>query len=134
MSDVSGNQPGTITWTDLTVGDAVGIKDFYGAVVGWRAEPVDMGGYSDFSMQLPGSGETVVGICHARGANAELPAQWLVYITVADVQASARRCRELGGEVLVGPRGMGSFGQVCVIRDPAGAVAALFQPSAAAGD
>ena len=47
-------------------------------------------------------------------------------IVVADVQASARRCAELGGPVLVPPRG--DRPTYCVIRDPAGAICALFQP------
>jgi hypothetical protein len=46
------------------------------------------------------------------------------------VDSSAARCVELGGTVLAGPRGMGSYGRYCVIRDPAGAVAALFAPAA----
>lgn len=33
---------GSLGWTDLTVPDAERIRDFYQAVVGWRAEPVDM--------------------------------------------------------------------------------------------
>jgi predicted enzyme related to lactoylglutathione lyase len=56
-----------------------------------------------------------------------MPAQWLVYITVEDVDSSASRCIGLGGRVLVGPKRLGG-GRVCVIEDPAGAVAALYQP------
>ena len=83
-----------------------------------------MGSYSDFAMNQPLGGDTVAGICHARGPNANLPAQWLIYIRVADVDASAERCRELGGTVLDGPREIGEE-RFCVIRDPAGAFAAL---------
>ena len=32
----------------------------------------------------------MTGICHARGSNAELPAGWLIYITVADVDDERR--------------------------------------------
>ena len=46
---------GRIGWIDLTVPDALAIRDFYQAVVGWRAEPVEMGDYSDYSMLPPGS-------------------------------------------------------------------------------
>ena len=48
----SGEQPapGTIAWWDLTVPDAALVRDFYSAVAGWEAEPVDMGDYSDFAM------------------------------------------------------------------------------------
>jgi predicted enzyme related to lactoylglutathione lyase len=53
-----------------------------------------------------------------------VPAQWLIYINVESVAESARLCAEMGGEVLDGPRKMGDL-DFCVIRDPAGAVAAL---------
>jgi predicted enzyme related to lactoylglutathione lyase len=33
---------GTVGWQDLTVPDAERLRDFHAAVVGWRAEPVDM--------------------------------------------------------------------------------------------
>ena len=129
MSDTSKSEIGTIGWTDLTVPDAEKVRDFYSAVAGWKSTPVEMGGYSDFNMNLPASGKTVAGICHRRGANADLPAQWLIYITVADVEQSAAQCRKLGGKILMGPKDMGSYGRMCVIQDPAGAVAALFQPA-----
>jgi uncharacterized protein len=120
---------GRLVWTDLTVADAPQIRDFYAAVIGWTPEPVDMGGYHDFNMLAPESDGPVVGICHARGANTDLgaiPPAWLVYIEVADVAAAARLAVELGGEVLAGPRPMG-LRPFCVIRDPAGAVAALIE-------
>ena len=96
-----------LAWTDLTVSDAEGIREFYSRVVGWRSEPVDMGDYSDFTMiPLEGS-EPVAGVCHARGLNADLPPVWMVYIVVADIMASLEACREGGGEVLLGPKAMG---------------------------
>ena len=120
-------QIGKIGWIDMSVDDADGLRDFYQNVVGWKTEAVSMGDYSEYSMLLPGSGEAVSGICHARGSNAELPGGWLIYITVADVDASATACTDNGGEVLVRPRGLAG-GRFCVIKDPSGAVAALYQP------
>ena len=121
---------GSIVWTDLTVEDAEGVRDFYRSVVGWEADGVDMGGYEDFNL-LNGEGEAVAGVCHARGPNADLPPAWLVYVTVEDVEESARQAREQGGEVVTGPRGLGEHGRFCVVRDPAGAVLALIEPAAA---
>ena len=121
-------QSGTVAWVDLTVKDAPRLRDFYAAVTGWESAEVPMSGYSDFLMKPPGSRKGTAGICHARGANADLPAQWLVYVTVADLTKSLRRCCALGGTVVAGPRGTGSFGRFAVIRDPAGAVAALIEP------
>lgn len=118
---------GTIAWTDLTVADADGVRAFYEEVVGWSSAGVDMGGYEDFNMIAPGTGGPVAGVCHARGTNADMPAAWLIYVIVADLEASMARCRELGGAVVVDAKEAGSMGRYCVIRDPAGAVMALFE-------
>ncbi len=126
MSDPESSKIGTLAWRDLSVPDAESIRDFYKSVVGWESQAVEMDGYSDFNMIAPGSGESVAGICHARGTNAGLPAQWLLYVVVENVERSVERCVELGGSVIDGPRSLGS-GRICVIRDPAGAVCALYQ-------
>lgn len=123
MTDTS--EFGKIGWIDMTVDDAPKVRDFYKAVVGWGSEEVSMGEYADYSMTTS-DGQAVAGICHARGSNAELPAGWLIYITVKDVEDSASTCIAHGGEVLVAPTGLGG-GRFCVIRDPAGSVAALYQ-------
>jgi predicted enzyme related to lactoylglutathione lyase len=128
MSNPERPPDGVILWTDLTVPDAEAIRDFYSEVAGWDSSPVDMDGYEDFNMCGPG-GEPIAGICHARGKNVGLPAQWLIYVIVSDLDGKAERCKKLGGEVLVAPKGMGTHGRYCVIRDPAGAVCALFEPA-----
>ncbi|HJN97107.1 MAG: glyoxalase [Gammaproteobacteria bacterium] len=115
---------GHIEWMDLTVVDASRVRDFYCSVVGWDNSEVDMDTYSDFNINLPGSFDTVAGVCHARGSNANLPSQWLIYVRVADVKDSAEKCQKLGGKVLDGPRRMAGS-NFCVIEDPAGAVMAL---------
>jgi len=114
---------GSIVWHDLTVPAAEEVKDFYCGVIGWNAGQIDMGGYNDFPVATP-SGQTVGGICHARGSNSNLPPQWLIYVQVEDVARSAERCVELGGKVLEGPRSLGES-RFCVIQDPAGAVMGL---------
>ena len=121
------NEIGRIGWMDITVDDADGMRDFYSRVVGWQVEEVGMGDYSDYSMTMPASGEAVAGICHARGSNAGLPGGWLMYIVVADVNASAQACKDNGGRIVVEPRGLVG-GQFCIIEDPSGATAALYQP------
>jgi predicted enzyme related to lactoylglutathione lyase len=120
---------GTIGWIDLAVPDAAAVRDFYKAVVGWETSEVPMGEYADYCVHPPGAA-AVAGVCHARGDNANLPAAWLIYVTVADLDASLAACRQRGGEVLGPPRDLGDYGRVAVIRDPAGAACALIQPPA----
>jgi hypothetical protein len=126
---MSGPKPevGSVAWVDLTVPEAATLRDFYRDITGWRPEPVAMGDYSDYTMNTPESDRPVTGVCHARGDNAGLPAQWLIYIVVANLDASIARCVELGGKVVAGPKSMGPRARFCVIQDPAGAVAALYQ-------
>lgn len=126
---MSDKQVGRIMWVDLTVPEAGQVKDFYTQVVGWNSEAVDMGEYSDFNMLPPAEKEAVAGVCHARGTNASLPPYWMIYIIVENAQQSADKCLELGGQIVVSPKEMGKFGRYCIIRDPAGAVCALFEPA-----
>ncbi len=127
MTNVTTPPVGTIVWMDLTVPDAEALRDFYAEVVGWEPSPVHMSGYTDFAMLPPGVQDPVAGVCHARGENVDLPPQWLMYIVVEDVERSASECTRLGGQIVAGPRPL-MGGLFCAMRDPAGAVCALFEP------
>jgi predicted enzyme related to lactoylglutathione lyase len=124
MAEENKPKAGSIGWHDLTVADADKIRDFYRDVAGWQAQALDMDGYSDYVM-MPEGGEPATGICHARGVNADIPPVWLMYIVVEDLEASIKKCTDLGGNILKGPTGGGH--NFCVIQDPAGAICALYQ-------
>lgn len=117
---------GRVGWIDLTVKDAAGVKAFYEQVVGWKASSVPMRGYEDFSLHVPADNSPIAGVCHAKGENAGLPPQWLVYVNVASVKASLKKVQALGGEVIDGPRKLGGRNFACV-RDPAGAYLGLLE-------
>lgn len=116
---------GTIGWHDLTVKNAPKVRDFYAAVAGWSVSEVEMGGYQDYAM-VAANGEVVAGVCHAEGINAGLPAQWLMYIVVADIDQSVAAAKKRGGKVLIEPRPL-MGGRFAVVKDPAGAVTGLYQ-------
>ena len=125
------SEVGKIGWIDLTVPDAAALRDFYQAVVGWRVEGVEMGGYQDYCM-LPEEGGPVAGVCHARGVNTGLPAQWLLYITVANLEQSLSAVEARGGAIVRPTKVLGGHGRFAVVRDPAGAVCALFEKAGGA--
>ena len=114
---------GQIGWIDLTVPDADTARDFYAAVAGWTTSPVSMGEYDDYAMVPAGGTAPVGGICHARGPNAGMPPQWMIYIAVDDMDAALERVKVHGGEVLQAPR---EKRPMAVVRDPVGAVFALW--------
>lgn len=121
---------GTIGWVDLTVPDAPKLRDFYQRVAGWSPRPVKMNDYDDFSM-LAGSGEAVAGVCHARGGNAGLPPVWMIYIVVENLDLALENCAKLGGQAVT-PVRMSGGSRYAVIKDPAGAFCALWEPDEAA--
>ncbi|GAB4331398.1 MAG: VOC family protein [Calditrichia bacterium] len=124
MSSSTNN--GDILWTDLTVENAEELVRFYKEVIGWETGTVSMGDYNDYTMHRSSDGKPVAGICHKRGINSEIPPVWMVYITVENVDSAAEKVTQLGGEVLLPPTNMGENAKFCVIKDPAGAICALY--------
>lgn len=118
---------GTIGWHDLTVNNIDEVKTFYEQVVGWQSSPIDMGEYNDYAMTPNESKEPSAGLCHAKGPNANLPPQWLMYIYVADIDASILAVHDNGGKVLTDVKSSGGTSKYVIIEDPAGAVCALYQ-------
>jgi len=131
MSNQEKPEIGSVSWFDLTVPNAEEVRDFYSKVIGWKSEAVSMakGEYEDYNMKAPESDLTVTGVCHAKGVNADLPATWLLYITVENIDKSIKECKANSGKIIVESKDMGNYGRYCVIEDPAGAVCALFEPA-----
>jgi predicted enzyme related to lactoylglutathione lyase len=118
---------GTIGWRDLTVAPHLtdAVRDFYRDVVGWTVHEVQMDDYVDYAM-LDATGAPVAGVCHARGVNAGMPPQWILYVHVADLDASLARVEAAGGRVVVPERPLGDA-RFAVVADPSDAVVGLYQ-------
>ena len=123
---MSDKKVGEMAWLDITVDNATQVKDFYQQVIGWKADAVSMGDYDDYTMIAPISGEAVSGVCHARGTNAGLPAMWLPYFLVEDLDASILQVEKQHGSLLTPIKTMGTDRYI-MIQDPAGAACALYQ-------
>jgi predicted enzyme related to lactoylglutathione lyase len=119
---------GCISWLDLTVSDALAIRDFYRQVVDWSAQDVEMadenGRYADYNL-LGNDGIPAAGVCHARGVNLGLPPTWMIYLPVGDLAESVRRVRDGGGEIIKSTRGSDGEYTYAVVQDPVGACLAL---------
>jgi len=120
------NKTGEMAWLDITVENAESLRDFYQEVIGWKAEPVSMGEYDDFTMMPLEGDQPAAGICHARGGNADLPPQWLPYFLVEDIDKSCQSVIEKGGKLVTQIKTMGAD-KYAVIQDNAGAACALYQ-------
>jgi len=131
MSNMPPKEPGMIGWIDLAIPNADACRDFYKDVVGWEVQSFDMGEYSDYCMMPPGTKEAVTGVCHARGANANIPPVWMIYINVANLDESLKQVVAHGGKVL-STRNMGEYGKMATISDPAGVICSIIEPKKSA--
>ena len=62
-----------------------------------------------------------------------MPPHWNAYVTVADVDASAKLAQSLGGKVLAPPFDVMDAGRMAVIQDPTGAVFCLWKAGKSIG-
>lgn len=110
---------GAFSWSELMSTDPKAATEFYGNLLGWTFESMDV---PDGSYQVIKAGDTSIGgIMGMPPGNGGMPSMWGCYVTVADVDATAKRCTELGGKVLVGPQDIPEVGRFAVILDPQGA-------------
>ena len=110
---------GAFSWFELTATDVRAAEAFYTRLFGWTTEP--WSGDERYTM-IKLNGEEIGGMMGACGANRDKPRGWGMYVTVSDVDATARMVNELGGKVLVEPTDIQRVGRYCVLQDPQGAV------------
>ena len=109
--------PNPFIWFDHRSDDPSGAGAFYAKLLDWKPSSQGPPGMTAFSEgDQPWSGMT---------ASEELPAGWLPYVAVDDLDTAARRAEKLGASVLKA-RTRGPAGDFVVIRDPAGGVLALW--------
>ena len=119
------NDPGSLTWNDLQTRDPEAAIAFYGGLFGWEAERVEQDGKLVYVI-LRNAGRGNGGIMPMTEQHGATPPFWLAYFVVASCDAAAARVRELGGDVLAGPRDVPN-GRIAVVRDRQGAAFALFE-------
>jgi predicted enzyme related to lactoylglutathione lyase len=112
-------QHGTFSWCELMTTDAAAAKDFYTRLFGWETEDMSMPGMTYTVVKAGGSG---IGGIMAIPENAKgMPPAWGAYVTVDDVDASAKIAEKLGAKICVPPTDIPDVGRFCVIQDPQGA-------------
>jgi uncharacterized protein len=128
--DVQSYAPGSFCWYELTTSDGPGAEAFYTSLFGWEAVDNPVGESTVYTMLLKG-GKSVSALfeCHDH----EIPPHWGVYVSVANVDATAANAESLGGKVLMAPMDVMTVGRMAVIQDPTGAALCLWQPRAHIG-
>ncbi len=132
MTRATSFQHGIPSWVDLSTTDQSAAKSFYGALFGWEFEDHPMGPEMMYSLALKdGAAAAVIFTRHGQEEEMGIPPHWNVYISVDDVDATAAKVVDAGGNLIAGPFDVPQPGRMCVVQDPTGGFVQLWQPGEA---
>ncbi|MFG2997585.1 VOC family protein [Streptomyces sp. NPDC048340] len=116
---------GAPCWLDAMFSDLEGAKAFYGDVLGWTfgEASTEYGNYT----QAYSDGKAVAAVVPPMPGG-EAPSQWCLYFASPDAAATAEKVKAAGGELLMEPMQVGSFGTMLIAKEPSGAVFGVWQP------
>lgn len=127
MGERTNYAPGTFCWVELATTDPAAAKKFYGSLFGWEHDDRPVGESAVYTLLRLGG--RVVGALYEQPAQQRSysPPNWLSYISVEDVDATAAQARHLGATVGAEPLDVLDAGRMAVIVDPQGATFAIWQ-------
>ncbi len=124
-------EPGALCWTELSTRDTKKAESFYTQLFGWTPKHSSPGApmeYTEFSV----NGKPGVGMMNMPPmVPAQVPAFWLPYFQVTDVDATASNAKAMGAQVMAGPQDIMDAGRFAVLTDPQGASFAIYKPKGA---
>jgi predicted enzyme related to lactoylglutathione lyase len=106
---------------ELHTHDLCGASAFYGELLRWRTERIEVRRGSYHALAFGGPLEGGIVECGATRTN------WLPYVEVEEIEAVTEQGRQLGASVLLEPR-EGPAGWRSVLATSAGGEIALWQP------
>lgn len=121
---------GTVCWADLSTPDTPAAKDFYSRLFGWNVKPgeQDPSGY----LHIENGPNMIGGIPPAEHRHPQAPPHWLLYFQVSDCAGTVDKAEKLGATVLMDTMEIPHVGWMATLKDPQGAVFALYQAPAKA--
>lgn len=119
---------GKFVWYDLFTHDLESASRFYGEIFGWEFIPTASGSSRVRTIEQDG---TPIGNAIKIDPQKQKEAHpaWLSYMSVDDVDASAKWVQQHRGAIKMPPKDLPERGRVVVVEDPEGAVFALLTAS-----
>ena len=122
---------GKIIWRDLLTHDPEASQRFYGGLFGWEFESVGsasgFGSDSAYAL-IRYNGKLIGGMIDTVALNGRDDiSQWIVLMSVADVDAAVAKFSTAGGEVITPPTDLQRRGKLAVVGDAEGALLGLLQ-------
>ncbi len=114
---------GRFVWFELVAGDHAKAKAFYPELLGWKLDPMKMPDGSSYPL-LKAGGTPFGGL---RDLPREgVPPHWVSYVSVADVDTTAKKVVAEGGKTLMDAISVPTVGRMQPVADPEGSVFMLF--------
>lgn len=121
--------PGAFCWIELGTTDLASARSFYTKLFGWTLQESP-----EYTVFVSGGQPAAGGYLLRPDQRAEgVPPHWLLYVRVSDADVAAARAGQLGARIRVPVFDAMGQGRMAVIKDPAGAVFAIWQPLAHPG-
>jgi uncharacterized protein len=114
---------GKFVWFEHVSNDNQGAGRFYDQLFGWSSEGFPMGDGQTYYM-VKNAGAGVGGY---RTAPAGVPNHWLSYLSVADVDKTAKAAEAAGAKVLMPPADFPPVGRGAALADPTGAAFSIWK-------
>jgi uncharacterized protein len=134
MPTVTQHAPGTFCWPELMTSDQNAAKQFYAAVFGWKINDLDLGKDGVYTIfELDGKDVAAAFTLQPEQRAQGMPPYWGSFVSVANVDESAKRAVSLGGKLMLEPFDVMDKGRMAVVLDPIGATFSLWQAKAHAG-
>jgi predicted enzyme related to lactoylglutathione lyase len=121
-------------WYELHTSDVDAAIAFYGALVGWSFDTLQMGPDMAYHLIVPEQVDDQQGNAGGimrqmqRDRDDGVASTWYSYFQVDDVDAAFARAQELGAGAVMEPHDIPGAGRACWITDPQGAYVALMRP------
>ncbi len=123
--------PGKVIWRELLTNDSTASQKFYGELFGWEFESVGAAaGFSNDTAYtlIRHNGRLIGGMIDTVALNNRADiSQWVVSMSVADIDVAVAAFTAGGGEVKTPPTDLRRRGKLAVVRDAEGALLALLQ-------
>lgn len=119
---------GEFVWNELATSNVQQAKDFYGKMFGWEFTDKKMDDMT-YTMIKKG-GKDFGGIWEIpTEMQNQIPSHWLAYILVDNLDQSVENAVKNGATVVKPKQQVGDMGTFAILKDPAGAHIALWQPT-----
>jgi uncharacterized protein len=120
---------GKVWWNELGTRDVDGSKAFYGKVIGWQFDEMDMPDGAKYNIAIHAQGPAG-GIFKMDGPQFEgVPQHWMVYFAVDDVEATCETVKAQNGSIRQPPFEVPGVGMIALASDPSGGVFGLIKPA-----